>query len=184
MRTEMLKEYPLERVFTLIEPGPALLVATAEGRKKNIMTITWSLAMSFSPTFGIVTGSWNHSFDTMMKTRQCVVAVPGVDLIGKVIGIGTCSGTDTDKLKKFSLTAGKAKEVKAPLIRECLFNMECKVADYVEAHGLIVLECVRAWQNTERTERRTFHAVGDGTFVADGEKFDLRKEMASKLPPL
>ena len=38
--------------------------------------------------------------------------------------------------------------------------------------------------NPDRAERRTFHAVGDGTFVADGEKFDLRKEMASKLPPL
>lgn len=180
----MLKEYPLNRVFTLIEPGPALLVATADGRKKNIMTITWSTAMSFSPVFGIVTGAWNHSFDIMMKTRQCVVAVPGVDLIGKVIGIGTCSGTNTDKFKKFLLTARKAKAVRAPLIEECLFNMECEVADYVERQGLIILECVCAWENTNRPERRTFHAVGDGTFIADGETFDLRREMAAKLPPL
>ena len=35
----MLKEYPLDRVFTLIEPGPVMLVATAEGRKKNVMTM-------------------------------------------------------------------------------------------------------------------------------------------------
>ena len=180
----MLKEYPLNRVFTLIEPGPALLVATAEGRKKNLMTITWSAAMSFAPTFGIVTGSWNHSFDTLMATRECVVAVPGVDLIGKVIGVGTCSGTDTDKFKKFSLTAKKAQSVKAPLVAECLYNLECVVADYVEAHGIVVLECLRAWENPDRTERRTFHAVGDGTFVADGEKFDLHREMASKLPEL
>ena len=180
----MLKDYPLNRVFTLIEPGPVLLVTTADGRKKNIMTITWSAAMSFSPTFGIVTGSWNHSFETMMKTRQCVVAIPGVDLIGKVIGIGTCSGTDTDKFKKFSLTAKKAGEVKAPLIADCLFNLECNVTDYVERHGIVILECCRAWQNTGLREKRTFHAIGDGTFVADGEKFDLRKEMASKLPLL
>ena len=180
----MQKEYPLSRVFTLIEPGPALLVTTAEGRKKNIMTITWSFAMSFSPTFGIVTGSWNHSFDTMMNTRQCVVAVPGVDLIDKVIGVGTCSGTDTDKFRKFSLTAKKAQAVKAPLIAECLYNMECRIADYVDTHGIVILECVRAWENPDRAERRTFHAVGDGTFVADGERFDLRLEMASKLPAL
>ena len=180
----MFKEYPLNRVFTLIEPGPALLVATAEGRKKNLMTITWSAAMSFAPTFGIVTGSWNHSFDTLMATRECVVAVPGVDLIGKVIGVGTCSGTDTDKFKKFSLTAKKAQSVKAPLVAECLYNRECIVTDYVESHGIVVLECLRAWENPDRTERRTFHAVGDGTFVADGEMFDLRREMASKLPTL
>ena len=180
----MLKEYPLNRVFTLIEPGPVLLVATADGRRKNVMTITWSAAMSFAPTFGIVTGSWNHSFEVMMRTRQCVVAVPGVDLIGKVIGIGTCSGTDTDKFRKFGLASAKAKEVKAPLLPDCLYNLECKIDEYVDRHGLIVLECVRAWTNPRRREKRTFHAIGDGTFVADGEKFDLRREMASKLPPL
>ena len=180
----MLKEYPLNRVFTLIEPGPALLVTTAEGRRKNIMTITWSTAMSFSPTFGIVTGPWNFSFDTLMKTRECVVAIPGVDLIDKAIGVGTCSGADTDKFARFSLTPRKARTVKAPLVAECLYDLECRVADYVEDHGLVVLECLRAWENPERAERRTFHAVGDGTFVADGERFDLRREMASKLPPL
>jgi len=178
----MLKEFPLNRVFTLIEPGPALLVATARGRKKNLMTITWSAAMSFAPTFAIVTGGWNHSFDALMETRQCVVAIPGVDLIDKVIGVGTTSGADTDKFAAFELTAKKAKTVRAPLVAECLFNLECRVADYVEAHGIVVLECLRAWENPDRTERRTFHAVGDGTFVADGEKFDRRREMASKLP--
>ena len=178
----MFKEYPLNRVFTLIEPGPALLVATAEGRKKNLMTITWSAAMSFAPTFAIVTGSWNRSFDALMETRECVVAIPGVDLIDKVIGVGTTSGVDTDKFAAFELTAKKAKTVRAPLVAECLFNLECRVADYVEAHGIVVLECLRAWENPDRPERRTFHAVGDGTFVADGEKFDRRREMASKLP--
>jgi hypothetical protein len=31
-------------------------------------------------------------------------------------------------------------------------------------------------------ERRTVHAVGDGTFVVDGRRIDRRKMMASKLP--
>ena len=180
----MFREYPLDRVFTLIEPGPALLVTTAAGRRKNVMTITWSAAMSFSPVFAIVTGSWNHSFGTLMKTRECVVAVPGVDLLDKVVGVGTCSGVDTDKFAKFSLTALKAETVKAPLVAECLYNLECRVAEYVEGRGIVVLECVRAWEDPDRAERRTFHAVGDGTFVADGEKFDRRRKMASKLPPL
>ena len=180
----MLEEFPLDRVFTLIEPGPALLVATADGRKKNVMTITWSTAMSFSPVFGIVTGPWNHSFDTLMKTRECVVAIPGVDLIDRVVGIGTCSGADTDKFEKFSLTAAKARTVKAPLVAECLYNLECRVAEFIEGRGIVILECLQAWENPDRAERRTFHAVGDGTFVADGEKFDRRCEMASKLPPI
>jgi hypothetical protein len=37
--------------------------------------------------------------------------------------------------------------------------------------------------DTARNERRTLHAVGDGTFVADGRRLDRRRQMASKLPP-
>ena len=36
---------------------------------------------------------------------------------------------------------------------------------------------VKAWSNPDREERRTFHAVGDGTFVMDGETVNLRHKM-------
>ena len=35
---------------------------------------------------------------------------------------------------------------------------------------------------TTRKEKRTIHAVGDGTFIVDGRKIDRRQMMASKLP--
>jgi len=31
-------------------------------------------------------------------------------------------------------------------------------------------------------EKRTVHAVGDGTFIADGRRSSRRKQMASKIP--
>ncbi len=178
----MMKDFPLNKVFTLIEPGPVLLVTTASGRKKNIMTISWSMPMDFSPTIALLTGSWNHSFETMMKTRECVLAVPAVDLMEKTVGIGMCSGTDTDKFRKFELTAGKAQKVRAPLILECLANIECRVADYVENHGIVVLNAVKAWIDDERKERRMFHAIGDGHFIMDGRIVNLRKLMEAKIP--
>jgi hypothetical protein len=33
-----------------------------------------------------------------------------------------------------------------------------------------------------RKEKRTVHAVGDGTFIVDGRKLDRRRQMASKVP--
>ena len=53
----------------LIEPGPVVLVTTAVGRRKNIMTISWTLVMDFTPKLAFVTGSWNHSFQALLKTR-------------------------------------------------------------------------------------------------------------------
>ncbi len=178
----MMKDFPLNKVFTLIESGPVLLVATADGRKKNIMAVSWSMPMDFSPDIALVTGSWNHSFGTLMKTRECVLAVPAVDLMKKTVGIGMCSGTDTDKFRKFELTAGKAQKVRAPLILECLANIECHVTDYIEKHGIVVLSAVKAWIDEDRKERRGFHAVGDGRFIVDGRTVNLRKMMEAKIP--
>lgn len=138
--------------------------------------------MDFTPVFAITTGEWNHSFAALRKNRECVIAIPTVDLLDKVVGIGTCSGTDTDKFAKFELTRVQAKLVTPPLIQECLANIECKVIDIIKKHNIVVLQAVAAHIDTTRKERRTIHAIGDGTFIVDGDKIDRKKMMASKLP--
>lgn len=177
-----MRQLKLSRAFTLIEPGPVVLVTTRDGGRNNVMTISWTMVVDFTPVFAITTGPWNFSFAALRKTRECVIAIPTVDLLDRVVGIGTCSGADTDKFARFGLTPAPGKVVEAPLIRECLANIECKVVDLVRKHEIVVLEAVAAWIDPARRERRTVHAVGDGTFVVDGRRIDRRKMMASKLP--
>lgn len=177
-----MRQLKLSRAFTLIEPGPVVLVTTHDGSKNNVMTISWTMVLDFTPVFAITTGEWNYSFAALRKTRECVIAIPTVDLLDRVVGIGTCSGADTDKFAKFKLTAVPGNVVKAPLIEECLANIECKVADMVCKHNIVVLEAVAAHIDSARKEKRMVHAVGDGTFIVDGRRLDRRKMMASKLP--
>ena len=178
-----MQELELNKAFTLIESGPVILVTTHDGKKDNIMTISWTMVMDFTPIFAITTGAWNHSYAALRKHRECVIAIPTVDLLDTVVGIGTCSGADTDKFARFKLTPVPAKLVKPPLIKECLANIECKVIDIIEKHNIVVLEAVAAYIDGERQEKRTVHAVGDGTFIVDGRKIDRKKMMAAKLPP-
>lgn len=173
----------LSKAFTLIESGPVVLVTTHDRQKDNVMTISWTMVMDFTPVFAITTGEWNHSFAALRKNRECVIAIPSVDLLDKVVGIGTCSGADTDKFARFSLTPLPGRLVRPPLIQECLANIECKVIDIVQKHNIVVLEGVAAYVDSERKEQRTVHAVGDGTFIVDGCRIDRKKMMASKLPP-
>lgn len=172
----------LSRAFTLIEPGPVVLVTTHDGNKNNVMTISWTMVLDFTPVFAITTGAWNYSFAALRKTRECVIGIPTVDLLDRVVGIGTCSGADIDKFAKFHLSAVPGKAVNAPMIKECLANIECKVVDLVQKHNIVVLEAVAAYVDPSRKEKRMLHAVGDGTFITDGRRLDRRKMMASKLP--
>lgn len=178
----VMRRMRLDRAFTLLEPGPVVLVTTFDGQRHNVMTVSWTMVVDFTPVFAIATGRWNHSWSALRRSRECVIAIPTVDMIDQVVGVGTCSGADTDKFTRFGLTPRRAKIVRAPLIRECLANIECRVVDFVRRHDIVVLEGVAAHRDGSRGERRTFHAVGDGTFIVDGETLDRRRMMRSKLP--
>ena len=177
-----MRQLILSKAYTLMESGPVVLVTTNDGKEDNMMTISWSMVVEFTPVLAITTGEWNHSFAALRKNRECVIAIPTVDLLDKVVGIGTCSGADTDKFAKFKLTPVQAKLVRPPLIKECLANIECKVIDIVKKHNIVVLEGIAAYFDTTRKEKRTVHAVGDGTFIVDGRKIDRKKMMASYVP--
>lgn len=178
-----MRQLQLGKAFTLLESGPVILVTTHDGKSRNIMTISWTMVMDFTPRFAITTGQWNHSFTALEKSKECVIAVPTVDLIDTVVGIGTCSGADTDKFERFGLTPVAGQQVRAPLIKECLANIECQVVDIVKKHNIVVLEGIAAYFDRSRKEKRTIHAVGDGAFIVDGEKLDKRTMMRAKLPP-
>ncbi len=132
--------------------------------------------------FALTTGSWNYSYAALQKTKECVIAIPTVDMIDTAVGIGTCSGKDVDKFETFKLTRVNAKHVRAPLIQECVAHIECRVVDIVERHSIVVLEGVAAYFDRSRKEKRTIHAIGDGTFVVDGRRFDRQEMMRAKLP--
>ena len=173
-----LLEFPLERAFTFIESGPVLLVSTCHKRQRNLLTISWHTLMDFEPTLGVTLGPWNHSHTALMETGECVVAaVPPAGLLHKVVDIGNCSGSEVDKFKKFGLTAQKAALVKSPLVADCLKNLECLVVGHLKDRNFFILEGLKAWHTPTAPDQRTFHAVGDGTFIIDGETIDLKRRM-------
>jgi flavin reductase (DIM6/NTAB) family NADH-FMN oxidoreductase RutF len=178
-----MQELELQKAFMLIEPGPVTMITTSREGKHNIMTITWTMVMDFTPRFAICTGLWNYSCETLIKTGECVIGIATADLVDTILDVGTTTGRETDKFARFALTPLPASQVAAPLIKECYANIECRVVDHIKRHGIFVLDGVKAWIDQERKEKRILHARGDGTFIADGEIFERRERMGDKLPP-
>ena len=175
-----MKDFPLSRVFTLIEPSPVVMLTTSQKGRANIMTMSWLMPIEFEPALiACVVSPADYSYATLTATKECVIAIPTVDMIKKVVDVGNCSGKDIDKFDKFGLTPLQAKIVSAPLVGECLYNIECKVIDMSMAnkYAMFILKAVKAWSNPARKEKRIFHAVGDGTFSVDGRKLNLKMRM-------
>lgn len=174
------KSFPLSKVYRLLEPGPVVLVTTANKGRANIMTMSWHTMIEFEPPLvGCVISNRNYSFDILKATRECVINIPTVELAEKAVGCGNCSGRKVDKFKKFSLTPVAASCVKAPLIDECYANLECKIVDgkMVAKYNLFILEVVKTWIDPAQKHPQTIHHQGKGTFMIAGETIQLPSKM-------
>lgn len=177
----MMKELPASQAYRLLEPGPVVLVTTSLNKKPNIMTMGFHMMIRHTPPLiGCIIGPWDHSYGALRATGECVIAIPTVDLAQAVVDIGNCSGDTVNKFARFGLTQVPASNVTPPLIKECLVNIECTIADdsLVEEYNLFILKVERLWLDADRQERRTIHHRGDGSFIIDGAVLDLRDRMS------
>ena len=109
-----MKDLRLSRVYRLIEPGPVVLVTTAHKGRANIMTMTYHMMLSHQPPLiGASIGPWDYSFKALRAAKECVLAIPTVDLASEAVEIGNCSGQDIDKFTTFGLTPLPAKRSRA-----------------------------------------------------------------------
>ncbi|MYZ48146.1 flavin reductase family protein [Propylenella binzhouense] len=173
-------DYPLARVYQLLEPGPVVLLTTAQAGRANVMTMSWHMMVEFTPPLvACVVSGADFSHRALKETGECVIAVPAVHLAPKVVAIGNSSGRDTEKFSAFGLTPLPAAEVAAPLVAECFANLECRVRDdrLVPDYDLFVLEVVKAWSDSGQPEPKTIHHRGYGTFAVDGETVTIPSKM-------
>jgi flavin reductase (DIM6/NTAB) family NADH-FMN oxidoreductase RutF len=175
-----MKNLPLSKVYQLLEPGPVVLLTTARKDRANIMTMSWHMMVEFEPPLiACVVSNRNYSFAALRATKECVIAIPAVELALKVVEVGNCSGRNVEKFERFGLTPVPAERVAAPLVAECFANLECKVADtrFVERHGIFILEVLKAWTDPAQKNPKTIHHHGYGRFAVDGEMIKLKSKM-------
>jgi flavin reductase (DIM6/NTAB) family NADH-FMN oxidoreductase RutF len=170
------KDFPVSEIRRFLEPGPVVLVSSAWKGKTNIMTMGWHTVMEFSPSLvGCIISNQNHSFGMIKKSKECVINIPTQDMAKTVVGIGNCSGSETDKFNKFKLTALPASKVDAPLIQECYANFECKIFDaqLVNRFNFFVFEVVKAHVAISPKYPKTLPFRGDGVFMLSGRSIKL-----------
>src|ERR1035437_514511 len=176
----VMKDLPLSNVYQLLEPGPVVLLTTAHKGRANVMAMSWHMMVEFEPPLiACVVSNANFSFAALRATKECVIAVPALNLAPKIVEIGNCSGRDVEKFQRFGLTPMPAQRVTAPLVAECFANLECIMADtrLVNKHNLFVLEVVKAWTDPAQKNPKTIHHHGYGRFAVDGEMIKLKSKM-------
>jgi flavin reductase (DIM6/NTAB) family NADH-FMN oxidoreductase RutF len=62
-------DLPVSQIQHYLEPGPIVLVTSAFGDARNIMTMGWHTVMEFTPSLiGCVIAGCNHSFELIRRS--------------------------------------------------------------------------------------------------------------------
>jgi flavin reductase (DIM6/NTAB) family NADH-FMN oxidoreductase RutF len=183
-RTPAKVDLPVSKVRRYLEPGPIVLVTSAFGKTRNIMTLGWHTVMEFNPSLvGCVIAAGNYSFDLVRRSGECVINLPTTALTDQLVGIGNTSGAEIDKFRTFELTPHQAQRVGAPLISECHANFECRLADdaLVDKYNFFIFEVVKAHVAPRPRRPQTLHYTGDGVFMVAGKIISRRSRFRPEL---
>ena len=118
----------------------------------SICPLGWKMNCSGSPQMMAISVAPGHlTHELIAKSGEFVLAWPGADLAEATMLCGTKSGRDVDKFAETGLTALAAAHVRAPLVAECIANLECRVAGRLTAgdHTIFSGEILKVWLNDE-----------------------------------
>ncbi len=173
-------QLPNNHANRLINHGPTILVTSRHGDKANIMTAAWVMPVSHSPPMvATAIGPKRFSHDMIMASGEFAINIPNINLLEEVWCCGTVSGRDVDKFEHCGLHEVAGSQIKAPLVKECIGAIECRLTSHPTAgdHTIMVGEVLAVWARpgvfverllVENEEAQTLHHLGGREFCSPG----------------
>jgi flavin reductase (DIM6/NTAB) family NADH-FMN oxidoreductase RutF len=152
------KKYPEQLV---------LVTCVDTNGRPNVMTAGWTMFCSGNPPMvAVAIGKTRYTHDQILASKEFVLAMPAEGMKEAVVLCGTRSGRDTDKFKEAKLTPLAGLQVKAPLVDECVVNLECRLEGTLEtgSHTIFAGRVVQAWVTGAQPEPKRLYNLGKREF--------------------
>jgi len=155
-----------------------LLVTLGTDGKANVMTIGWGTMGSIwaRPVFIVLVRPSRHTYSRLEQVNEFTVNVPPAELAAAVSHCGTVSGRDHNKFQEMHLTPIPGREVRAPIIKECVVHYECRTLHRNDVVRDALAEAVRE----EFYSTGDFHRVFFGEIVAAYAEEDAAQRLRAQ----
>jgi flavin reductase (DIM6/NTAB) family NADH-FMN oxidoreductase RutF len=130
-------------------PMPCSLIGTKVAGKVNFLTVAWFSMVNFKPLYIMAAlGKSHYSNAGIKESGAFSINIPSVAMAEATDYCGIVSGKKFDKSTVFEVFYGK--QGKAPMIKECPYNLECSLVQTVDLPGdeLFIGEIVSAYSDS------------------------------------
>jgi flavin reductase (DIM6/NTAB) family NADH-FMN oxidoreductase RutF len=155
-----------------------LLVTLGGDGKANVMTIGWGTMGSIwsRPVFIVLVRPSRYTYSRLEQVGEFTVNVPPPELAAAASHCGTVSGRDHDKFQEMRLTPIPSRQVRPPIIKECVAHYECRMLHRNDLVPEALAEAVRE----EFYASDDFHRVYFGEIVAAYADEDAAQRLRSQ----
>ncbi|MGD1156851.1 MAG: flavin reductase family protein [Terriglobia bacterium] len=156
-------DYFAQTIQRMREDGLLLVTQGADG-KPNVMTIGWGTIGSIwsRPVFIVLVRPSRYTYTRLEQASDFTVNVPPRELAATASHCGTVSGRDHDKFQEMHLTLIPSREVRPPIIQECVVHYECRTLHRNDVVPDALAQAVRE----EAYPNGDFHRIYFGEIVA------------------
>lgn len=140
------KEKTIKEALKIIA-SPVTVVTSQEGCRKDATTVAWVTRVSNDPPLIMICISPKRFIHNLIiESKEFNVAVLGDECEEMALFCGTNSAYDVDKLIEGNIEILKPSLVSAPLIKNALVNLECRLVESSGAgdHTIFIGEVVMA----------------------------------------
>ena len=124
-------------------PNPMTLICTRKSDgTTNLATLAfWTYASTNPGKIMFALNKGAYSLELLAKTKEVVLTVPGVDMVGALIGCGTSSGRDTNKVEKLGLAMKSVEGTDIQIPVSTRLAIHAAVVEAVDADDHVIHVC-------------------------------------------
>jgi flavin reductase (DIM6/NTAB) family NADH-FMN oxidoreductase RutF len=114
-------------------PSHAAVITTQFEANKGIMAAAWHSPISRTPPlFGVSLAPKRHTYMLIEKAKEFAINFLSFDKADLVVSVGSVSGSEVDKYKKFGVETEKPIKTNAPILKDAYAAYECRLVDCME----------------------------------------------------
>ena len=124
----------LPQASGLTSPNPVTIVCTQKpDGSTNLATVSWWTYLSYNPNMiAYAMAKTSYSGEMVRNNKKVILTVPGADIADAVVGCGSTTGRDTDKIAKFGIEMQDIpdSDIKIPL--HSRLAIKCSLKEFIE----------------------------------------------------
>ena len=146
-----MEKITLPKASKLTSPNPVTIVCTQKpDGSTNLATVSWWTYLSFHPSMiAYAMAKTSYSGEMVRSNKKVILTIPGAEIAEAVMGCGSTTGRDTDKIAKFGIEMQtvEGSDIQIPL--HSRVAIQCSLKEFIETgdHYLYICNVEQVYGN-------------------------------------